>query len=96
MSSYEEASAAKEKFKELYWKKSPDRFNIIGVGTESFFSIVMDETDQLDDLEISETDIVDHFYVRVYLFDINDIVALELPNSIDNVEIRYIPVITDI
>lgn len=93
MATYDQALVAKDKFKELYWKKSPDRFNVIGIGIESFFTI---DINDIDLNEFNETDIVDHCYVKAYLFDIDDIVALELPDKIDDVEVRYIPVVADI
>lgn len=87
----EKALTAKDKFKELYWKKNREQFNVIGIGEEYIFNILSAETDP-DMFEISETDVVEVFFVKVYLFDINDVVALNLPSSIDDVDVRYFSV----
>lgn len=83
MSTYEEAFAAKEKFKEDFWKKSPEKYNVVSIGIDVIYTITGDEI----------TDEVETYFVKAFLFDYNDVATLELPKSIDNVEIRYIQVI---
>lgn len=85
MSTYDEAQAAKEKYKDLYWKKNPEKFNIISIETNV---LLVDETDEASDLEIE-----DNFFIMAYLFDMTDIKTLELPQSMDGVFIKYAPVI---
>lgn len=81
MATEEQALAAKEKFKEEFWKKDPNKYNIIGIGVEVTFDEEGD--DVLDEL----------YFVRVYLFNVKD--AEGFPATIDEVEIKYLPVINE-
>lgn len=81
MSTYEEAIAAKEKFKEEYWKKAPSKYNAIAIGIDILFTLVEEEI----------TNEVEDYFVKAYLFDLND--KEGLPPTIDGVEIKYISVI---
>jgi len=98
MSTYDKALAAKEKFKEQHWKTAPDKYNIIAIGAEMFFDVITSDTVTAE----GETEIIEieqgeeNYFIKVYLFDILDKVALALPESIDDIEIEYIPVIADI
>lgn len=75
MANYEEAIAAKKKFKTEYWKKSKDIFNIIMI------EALLDYDEEKDEL-MSED-----YKIKVYLFDITD--AEKLPKNIEGVEIVY-------
>lgn len=87
MASLDEAVAAKDKFKEQFWKKSPEKYNVIGISSnlgEIFMNVDLSEDDE-------DIVIVEDYFVVAYLFDVNDIV--DLPATIDGVEIKYLPVI---
>lgn len=78
MATLEAAKAAKEIFKQKYWSKNPDIFNIISINE----IYILDENEDIT---------AEEFDIKVYLFDVND--AKDLPNEIDGVEIRYLPVV---
>jgi hypothetical protein len=78
MSTYDEAETAKNKFKDLYWKKSPDKFNIIAIDADIEYD---EEKDEITKEEYS---------VKAYLFDMVE--AANFPSSIDGVDIKYLPV----
>lgn len=78
MSTLEEALAAKEKFKEQFWKNSSDKINLIALADHDVYD------------EISG-DVIDTFFsVKVFFFNMED--AAGLPNNIDGVQFHYLPV----
>lgn len=82
MHTYEEALAAKKKFKEEYWAKNPERYNIIAIDADMEYNL---------DIETDEAELImEDFCVKAYLFDMLDV--KDLPAFIDGVEIRYLPV----
>ena len=76
-----EALAARDKFKEEFWTKDPENYNLIMISG----SFVYDE--ETDDL-ISED-----YNVLAYMFDLKDVE--NMPKTIDDVKIEYLPVISD-
>jgi hypothetical protein len=76
---FEQAEAAKDKFKQEYWQQDKDKFNVLAI--EQY--IELKEIDGGDDIEIIDGD----YYVKVFLFDLDD--AKELPKEIDGVEVKY-------
>ena len=79
MITFEQAEAAKNKFKEFYWKQDKDKFNVLTIGQY----IQIEEVEGEEFLDIIDGD----YYVKVFLFDLND--AEELPVEIDGVEVKY-------
>lgn len=79
MATYEAAFAAKEKLKEQFWSKNPEKFNVISIGIDE---MIDEETDEV---------IIEEYFVSAYLWDISD--ATEFPVDIDGVEVKYHPVI---
>lgn len=75
MATYEEAVSAKDKFKNEFWIKDPNIYNIIAI-----------EEDLIYDL-ITETVIDEIYYIKVYLFDMAN--AEGLPKILDGVDIEY-------
>jgi hypothetical protein len=78
MATIEQAVAAKEIFKNNFWKLNPDIFNIITINEQ----YVLDENDDI---------IGEDFNIKIYLFDINN--GKDFPSDIDGVEIVYLPVV---
>jgi hypothetical protein len=91
MTTYEEAISAKDKFKAEYWSKNPEQYNVVMIGVDimydetNFNSVFADKDEECPDIILDQ-----QYYVKVFLFDMAN--AEELPNSIDEVEIRYLPV----
>lgn len=90
MASLEEAIAAKDKFKEQFWKNSPEKYNVIGISS-NLGEILANISDLSQDESEEEIVIVEDYFVVAYLFDIND--AIGLPPTIDGIDIKYFPVI---
>lgn len=81
MATYDQAVAAKDSFKENYWSKSSNLYNIISVGLD----MIIDEN--------TEEILVEEYYVQAFLFDLSD--ADGLPYTILDVPIRYRAVMGD-
>lgn len=80
MATIDQALAAKEKFKANFWKNNPEKYNVISIGVDE----IIEHTENAE--VITET-----FFVKAFLFEIDDVI--NLPDNIDGIEIRYLPVV---
>jgi hypothetical protein len=81
MITFEQAQAARDKFKETYWQHDKDKYNVLAV--EQYIEVKETEFEGEEYLDIIDGD----HYVKVFLFDLDD--AKDLPIEIDGVEVKY-------